>query len=165
MTEKPVNQPRTGQNSNNAMLTIPRMVILRGREAVSHQAHNLKLAGSIPAPATNFIYRELIMAGVIEKNAKTPFTILQQPVIADGKTVFQQEVPALGMIFDWTKREFDLYGSIQNGKKILAAPLVVHPVLPGRVVFDGIEYEAKEIKIIRNLRGKLLGYKIIVAGV
>ena len=30
-------------------------IILRGRAAVARLAHNQKVAGSIPAPATNFI--------------------------------------------------------------------------------------------------------------
>lgn len=104
------------------------------------------------------------MPGIIQKYAKNPLVIRQAPVIVDGKASYQNEIPATGMIFDFSQRDIDYFGSIQNGKIFLVAPLAETPSLPGQIVHDGISYEIKGVKTYRNLKGRLLGYRIAVMG-
>lgn len=103
------------------------------------------------------------MAGIIERNAKTPAVIKQKVSIVDGKPTWNS-TPCVCMVFDFTQADIQYFGAVQNGKIFLVSPLPNPPKLPGMIVLDNIEYDIKGIKIYRNLKGELLGYRIAVAG-
>ena len=104
------------------------------------------------------------MRGIIEKRAKLPVTICQQPVISDGKTTYQREIAARGLLFDFSQDDFDYFGTIKNGKIFLIAPLDAPPEVPGQIVYEGRCYDIKQVKTYRNLKMQVLGYRIAVAG-
>lgn len=103
------------------------------------------------------------MAGIIKKNAKTTAVIKQCCSIVDGKPVWTT-ISCLCLVFDFTQADIQYFGAVQNGKIFLVAPLKNHPQLPGMIVLDNVEYDIKGIKIHRNLKGVVLGYRIAVAG-
>lgn len=104
------------------------------------------------------------MAGLIEKNARLDFTLKQAgDEIEDGKHTWI-EVPCKGLLLDMRSNDFNLYGTLQDGKVFLIAPLQEEPLLPGFIVYGKKEYEIKTIKTLRNLRGTVLGYRIVAAG-
>ena len=103
------------------------------------------------------------MAGLIEKNAKTPITIRIAGEIIDGETVFENR-SAMAMVFESSQTDSDNYGTVQNTKTFLVAPFDVTPEIPCEIVYNGENYTVKSIKIIRNMKGVLLGYKITSAG-
>jgi len=104
------------------------------------------------------------MAGLIERNAKNIISLKQRTGISDGKPVFGTAVSCLAMIFDFRQSDKNEFGSIQNGKIFLIAPLSSPPALPGFVSCDGNDYEMKSVKILRNLKGVVLGYRVAAAG-
>lgn len=99
------------------------------------------------------------MAGLIEKNAKTPITIRIAGEIIDGEMVFENR-PAMAMVFESSQSVSDNYGTVQQEKTFLVAPFDVTPKIPCEIIHDGACYDVKSIKIIRNMKGVLLGYKI-----
>ena len=103
------------------------------------------------------------MAGLIEKHAKTAMTLKQRVSVVDGKPTWA-ETPCRGMVLDFTARDTGYFGAIQNGKIFLVVPLPFTPTLPGKMLCDGVEYDIKGIKLYRNLRGVLIGYRMAVAG-
>ena len=104
------------------------------------------------------------MAGIIEKNARLEFTLKQAgDEISDGKYNWIS-VPSRGLLLDMRSNDFNLYGTLQDGKVFLIAPLPEEPLLPGFIVYGSKEYEIKSIKTLRNLRGVVLGYRIVAAG-
>ena len=103
------------------------------------------------------------MAGMIEKNARLEFTLKQAgDEISDGKYDWIS-IPCRGLMLDMRSNDFNLYGT-QDGKVFLIAPLPEEPLLPGFVLYGNKEYEIKAIKTLRNLRGVVLGYRIVAAG-
>ena len=103
------------------------------------------------------------MAGIIEKNAKTPITIRRRSGIADGKPVFS-EFPAVSMVFDSSSSDFNRTGAVQRSKVFLIPPLEIYPGLPCEVIHDGETYTIKSIKTITNIKGVLLGFRFASAG-
>ena len=103
------------------------------------------------------------MAGIIERNARVRAIIKQRMGIEDGKTVWS-EVECLCFSLDVEKAGKDYFGSIQNGKVIMVAPMDSTPTLPGFIIYEGVEYEIREIQTYRNLKGVVMGYRIVVAG-
>lgn len=99
------------------------------------------------------------MAGLIEKNAKTPITVRVAGEIIDGETSFKNH-PALAMVFESSNADIDNYGSVQQEKTFLVSPFDVKPDIPCEIIHDGENYAVKSIKTIRNMKGVLLGYKI-----
>ena len=103
------------------------------------------------------------MAGMIEKNARLEFTLKQAgDEISDGKYDWIS-IPCRGLLLDMRSNDFNLYGTLQDGKVFLIAPLPEEPLLPGFVLYGNKEYEIKAIKTLRNLRGVVLGYRIVAA--
>ena len=92
--------------------------------------------------------------------------IIEQPdSIVDGKQQYTR-IPARGRVVDFSQRDIDYFGTIQDGKIFMVAPLELDtpPELPGRIVYDGIEYDIRGIRTYRNLKGVCMGYRIAVAG-
>ena len=103
------------------------------------------------------------MAGLIEKNAKTPITIRIASDIVDGETSFVNHA-AMAMIFESSELAFDNYGTVQHETTFLVSPFGVTPDIPCEIIYNDACYDVKSIKIIRNMKGVLLGYKITSAG-
>ena len=103
------------------------------------------------------------MAGIIEKNAKNPITIRIASDIVDGETSFVNHA-AMAMVFESSQLAFDNYGTVQHETTFFVAPLDVTPELPCEVIYDNACYDVKSIKIMRNMKGVLLGYKLTSVG-
>lgn len=104
------------------------------------------------------------MAGIIEKYAQNSVTIRKRVGIVDGKPEWA-EFEALAIMFDFTQSDIDYFGSVKNGKVFLVSPAIEQaPELPGQVIHEGKCYDIQGVKTYRNLKGKLLGYRIAVAG-
>lgn len=103
------------------------------------------------------------MAGIIERNARFQAIIKQRTEIKDGKAVWS-EVECRCFSLDFEQADKDYFGSIQNGKIIMVAPMESAPKLPGFIVYEGVEYEMRGVRIYRNLKGVTMGYRIAVAG-
>ena len=103
------------------------------------------------------------MAGIIERNANTPAIIKQRIGFWDGKPIWA-ELECYCFSLDFEQSDKDYFGTIKNGKILMVAPMEITPVLPGFIVYEGIEYVMKGIRIYRNLKGVLMGYRIAVAG-
>lgn len=89
--------------------------------------------------------------------------ILEQPNgFTDGKVNYVS-TSARGLLIDFSARDLDLFGSIQNGKIALIAPPVI-PKLPGRIRIGEAVYDLKSIHVCRNLAGELVGCRCAVAG-
>lgn len=87
--------------------------------------------------------------------------IIEQPdAIVDGKQQYTR-IPARGRVIDFSERDIDFFGTIQNGKIVLIAPPDI-PLLPGRIVAEGVTYDLKSVKICRDLSGKLRGCRCAV---
>ena len=103
------------------------------------------------------------MAGLIEKNANIPITIRIAGDIVDGETSFENH-SAMAMVFESSQSVSDSYGTVQQEKTFLVAPLDVTPDMPCEIIHDNTCYDVKSIKTIRNMKGVLLGYKITSVG-
>ena len=103
------------------------------------------------------------MAGLIEKNAKTPITVRIAGEIVDGETLFVNH-PALAMVFESSQTASDNYGTVQHETTFLVAPFGVTPDIPCEIIYNNACYDVKSIKLIRNMKGVLLGYKITSVG-
>ena len=103
------------------------------------------------------------MAGLIEKNAKTPITVRIASEIIDGETSFVNH-PAMAMVFESSVSDLNNYGTVQHETTFLVAPFDVTPEIPCKITHNNACYDVKSIKIIRNMKGVLLGYKITSAG-
>lgn len=103
------------------------------------------------------------MAGLIERYAKTEGMIRQRIGIRDGKAEWTR-IPCLCMSFETSRTEFEDTGRLSGGIVFYVAPLEKTPELPGWIDCGEKEYEIKEIRVCRNLNGRLLGYRIATAG-
>lgn len=103
------------------------------------------------------------MASIIEKYASENVTLLQGPVIADGKTTFAESIPAKAIVSDFTQADLDYFGRIQHGRIFYVSPLDSPPTLPGQIIWNGVTHDIKGIRIYKNLSGLLLGYKLAAA--
>ncbi|MGF0036472.1 hypothetical protein [Victivallis vadensis] len=87
--------------------------------------------------------------------------IIQQPdVIVDGKQTYTN-LPARGRVIDFSQRDVDYFGTVQEGKIILVAPPDI-PKLPARIVAEGVTYDLKSVRICRDLSGRLIGCRCAV---
>ncbi len=87
--------------------------------------------------------------------------IIQQPdAIVDGKQTYTN-LPARGRVIDFSQRDVDYFGTIQEGKIILVAPPDI-PKLPARIVAEGVTYDLKSVRICRDLSGRLVGCRCAV---
>lgn len=104
------------------------------------------------------------MAGMIEEIAQTPIMVIQPTMeIVDGQHDFFP-VQAMGFITEMNSNDFSRWGNITCGKVIYVAPMLRDPVVPGKVILNGAEFDIKSIRIYRNLSGELLGYRLVVSG-
>lgn len=101
------------------------------------------------------------MAGIIERNAKTPMTLKRRSGIVDGKPSYA-EFACRGMLFDFSQADLDYFGKIGTQKTVLLAPLDGVVDTTCKISFDGKEYNISAVKTIRNLKGVLLGYKVVI---
>ncbi len=90
----------------------------------------------------------------------TDITLEIPDSIVDGKQQYTR-IPARGRLIDFSQRDIDYFGTIQEGKIVLVAPPDI-PSLPGRIVIDGVTYELKSVKICRDLSGRLRGCRCAV---
>ena len=80
----------------------------------------------------------------------------------DGKQTYTN-IPARGRVIDFSQRDIDYFGTIQNGKIVLiAAPDI--PKLPARIIVEGEIYDLKSVRVCRDLSGRLIGCRCAVAG-
>ena len=87
--------------------------------------------------------------------------IIQQPdAIVDGKQT-STNLPARGRVIDFSQRDVDYFGTVQEGKIILIAPPDI-PKLPARIVAEGVTYDLKSVRICRDLSGRLVGCRCAV---
>ena len=87
--------------------------------------------------------------------------IIQQPdAIVDGKQTYTN-LPARGRVIDFSQRDVDYFGTVQEGKIILIAPPDI-PKLPARIVAEGVTYDLKWVRICRDLSGRLVGCRCAV---
>ena len=103
------------------------------------------------------------MASIIEKYASEDVTLLQEPVIYDGKTTFTESIPAKAIVSDFSQADLDYFGRITSGLIFYVSPLDTPPALPGQIVWNGRTFDIKGVRVYKNLSGLLLGYKIAAA--
>ena len=103
------------------------------------------------------------MASIIEKYASEDVTLLQGPVITDGKTTFTESIPAKAIVSDFSQVDLDYFGRITSGLIFYVSPLDAPPALPGQIVWNGRTFDIKGVRVYKNLSGLLLGYKIAAA--
>ena len=103
------------------------------------------------------------MASIIEKYASEDVTLLQEPVIYDGKTTFTESIPAKAIVSDFSQADLDYFGRITSGLIFYVSPLDAPPALPGQIVWNGRTFDIKGVRVYKNLSGLLLGYKIAAA--
>ena len=99
------------------------------------------------------------MASIIEKYASQDITLLQNPVIADGKTTYKDRIDAKAIVSEFKEADEQYFGKIRNGITFYISPLDDPPQLPGKILCHGREYEIKGVRIYKNLSSKLPGYK------
>lgn len=90
----------------------------------------------------------------------TDIIIRQPDAIVDGKQTYAN-LPARGRVIDFSQRDVDYFGTIQEGKIILVAPPDI-PKLPARIVAEGVTYDLKSVRICRDLSGRLVGCRCAV---
>jgi hypothetical protein len=103
------------------------------------------------------------MAGIIEKNAYLQLILKQAGDVSDGKYSWI-DTECSGMVLDMQSNDFNQFGTLQDGKVFLLAPLKFEPLLPAKIVCDGKEYDIKGLKTLRNIRGVVLGHRLVAAG-
>lgn len=104
------------------------------------------------------------MAGLIEKKSYLELILKQaDDEIIDGKFTWVS-TPCRGMVLDMRSNDFNQFGTLQDGKVFLIAPLKTEPLLPGMIEYDGKEYDIKGLKTLRDMRGNVLGYRAVTAG-
>ena len=103
------------------------------------------------------------MASIIEKYASEDVTLLQGPVIIDGKPSFTESIPAKAIVSDFSQADIDYFGRITSGLIFYVSPLDAPPTLPGQIVWNGRTFDIKGVRVYKNLSGLLLGYKIAAA--
>ena len=103
------------------------------------------------------------MPSIIEKYASEDVTLLQGPVIADGKTTFAESIPAKASVSDFSQADLDYFGRIEAGRIFYVSPLDAPPALPGQIIWNGVTHEIQGVRVYKNLSGLLLGYKIAAA--
>lgn len=93
--------------------------------------------------------------------AKDAITIKQPSgTIIDGKDVYVSTA-AKARIMDMDKRDIDLWGTVRNGKVFLVpAPVLV--TQPAKIEYSGKTYDIQQIKVCRDLDGKLVGCRCLV---
>lgn len=90
----------------------------------------------------------------------TDIIIRQPDAIVDGKQTYTN-LPARGRVIDFSQRDVDYFGTVQEGKIILIAPPDI-PKLPARIVAEGVTYDLKSVRICRDLSGRLVGCRCAV---
>ena len=96
---------------------------------------------------------------MLRKYCRTAATLRQKNGIADGKIKWE-ETPVKIAVIDMTQRDIDAWGAIRNGKTVLIAPDII-PEHPAQIVIGGKAYDLKEIKVCRDLDGKLAGCRCL----
>lgn len=100
------------------------------------------------------------MSGIIEKHAKTELVLRQKVGINDGKILYD-EYPCYAFVLDFNQNDFSVFGTVKNGKIFLVAPIEnLTPALPAQIVYNGSVFDVMVIKTYRNLKSKILGYRI-----
>ena len=74
------------------------------------------------------------MASIIEKYASQDVTLLQNPVIADGKTTYKTRIEAKAIVSEFKEADEQYFGKIRNGITFYIAPLDDPPLLPGKII-------------------------------
>jgi hypothetical protein len=101
---------------------------------------------------------------LIERFAHTPATMHKQTgTVVDGLPVWNSE-PVSVMEMQNATLGTDEAGQVVFGHVFLVPPLPVDPVLPLRLTVGGETYDVTHVKYYRNLAGKRLGYRFVVAG-
>lgn len=90
----------------------------------------------------------------------TDITLEIPDSIVDGKQQYTR-IPARGRVTDFSQRDVDYFGTVENGKIILVSPPDI-PRLPGRIAVGEIVYDLKSVKICRDISGKLRGCRCVV---
>lgn len=90
----------------------------------------------------------------------TDIIIRQPDAIVDGKQTYTN-LPARGRVIDFSQRDVDYFGTVQEGKIILVAPPDI-PKLPAQIVAEGVTYDLKSVRICRDLSGRLIGCRCAV---
>ena len=103
------------------------------------------------------------MASIIEKYASEDVTLLQGPVITDGKTTFADSISAKAIVSDFSQADLDYFGRITSGLIFYVSPLDAPPTIPGQIIWNGRTFDIKGVRVYKNLSGLLLGYKIAAA--
>ena len=99
------------------------------------------------------------MASIIEKYASQDVTLLQDPVVTDGKITYKTRIEVKAIVSEFKEADEKYFGKIRNGITFYISPLDDPPQLPGKILCHGREYEIKGVRIYKNLSSKLLGYK------
>lgn len=103
------------------------------------------------------------MSDIIERHAKTSAEIRQRTGVSDGKAQWTSYACAC-VSCESARTDFEQSGRLYGGPVFHVAPFETTPELPGWIDVDGKEYEIKEIRVLRNLQGRLIGYRIATAG-
>ena len=96
---------------------------------------------------------------MLRKYCRTAATLRQKSGIADGKIKWE-DMPVKIAVIDMTQRDIDAWGAFRYGKTVLIAPDVI-PEHPAQIVIGGKTYDLKEIKVCRDLDGKLAGCRCL----
>ena len=91
------------------------------------------------------------MASIIEKYASQDVTLLQNPVIADGKITYKTRIEAKAIVSEFKEADEQYFGKIRNGITFYISPLDDPPLLPGKILCNGREYEIKGVRICKKL--------------
>ena len=86
------------------------------------------------------------MASIIEKYASEDVTLLQGPVISDGKTTFENSISAKAIVSDFSQADLDYFGRIEAGRIFYVSPLDAPPTLPGQIIWNGITHDIKGVR-------------------
>lgn len=99
--------------------------------------------------------------GIIERIAWINATLYQATsAIEDGEIVWDNGTAYKVFLLESKQNGFDEYGKVQFSKVFLATPETPEPALPARLAVGGETYDIASIKPYRNMRGKLLGYRL-----
>ena len=79
---------------------------------------------------------------------------------ADGQTAYT-EYQGYALITDFTSRDINHYGNIKNGKIFLLRS-DNEPEAGSQIVHSGQTYDLKDIKVCRDLSGKIECYRCVV---
>lgn len=101
----------------------------------------------------------MAIKSLVDRVAKEPIVLCLRSSVYDGKEVFA-EYPTRAYVREFSVNDEGKFGTISNGTIFLLPSESEKPLLPGIIKYDGREFEIDGIRILKDMKCRIVGYEV-----